>query len=109
MKHETVHLGYEVGSGDPVEIPIQHLAVTEAVRGDGNLDGRIRRLPPRARREGTDRGGVMIPHKCTEPGCGAKLLRLINPKTGNAGPYDAELVPLRIGAGKDWGLAIEKE
>jgi hypothetical protein len=35
MKARTVHLGFEVGSADPVEIPIRHMAVTGQTQESG--------------------------------------------------------------------------
>jgi hypothetical protein len=35
MKAHTVHLGFEVGSADPVEIPIRHMAVTGQTQESG--------------------------------------------------------------------------
>jgi hypothetical protein len=35
MKAQTVHLGFEVGSADPVEIPVRHMAVTGQTQESG--------------------------------------------------------------------------
>lgn len=35
MKAHTVHLGFEVGSADPVEVPIRHMAVTGQTQESG--------------------------------------------------------------------------
>jgi len=35
MKLKTIHLGYEISSGEPVEIPLRHLAVTGQTQDSG--------------------------------------------------------------------------
>src|SRR5262245_6960130 len=35
MRHKLVHLGFEVGSGEPVSIPIKHLCITGQTQESG--------------------------------------------------------------------------
>jgi hypothetical protein len=71
MKAQTVHLGFEVGSADPVEIPVRHMAVTGQTQESGKtttLEALITRsgLPAIAfltkRGEGSMHGREMLPY-----------------------------------------------
>ncbi|HVL65747.1 MAG TPA: hypothetical protein VM364_00665 [Vicinamibacterales bacterium] len=70
MKPHTIHLGYEVGTGDPVAIPLKHLVITGMTQEAGKttaLEALISRAPARAitfvtkRGEGAFAGGRRIP------------------------------------------------
>lgn len=70
MTDPTIHLGYEVGTGEPVAIPIRHMAVTGQTQESGKtttLEALISRSELRAvafitkRAEGSFRGGRRIP------------------------------------------------
>lgn len=59
MKNQTIHLGFEVGTGKPVEIPIRHMAVTGQTQEAGKttaLEALIERSKLRALAFVTKRG-----------------------------------------------------
>lgn len=68
MKQRTVHLGFEIGTGEPVEIPVKHLCVTGQTQESGKtttLEALISRAGLKALAFVTKRGEGSFPNART--------------------------------------------